>query len=85
MTAVNFTKDKNTLTGGSYFFVSTPFCDAKSTEFLTQPLFATQNRRQKVAIMECVSSWNPSFVVRRNRPILDVRASGRTDGRMGKF
>ena len=32
MAAVNFTKKQNTLTGGSDFFVATPFCDAKSTD-----------------------------------------------------
>ena len=31
MTVVNFTK-KNTLTGGTDFFVSTPFCETKSTD-----------------------------------------------------
>ena len=31
--------------------------------------------------MERVSSWKPSFSVRRNRPILGVWASGRTDAR----
>ena len=31
MAAANFTKKRNTLTGGSDFFVATPFCDTKST------------------------------------------------------
>ena len=31
--------------------------------------------------MEFLSSWNPSLLVRQNRPILERWASGRTDGR----
>ena len=37
MTAVNFTKNKYTLTRGSAFFVSTPFCETKSTDLKKKP------------------------------------------------
>ena len=30
--------------------------------------------------MESISSWNPSLLVRQNRPILDLWVPGRTDG-----
>ena len=66
-----FHEKRNFLTGGGDFFVATPFRDAKSTDL----------KAKTVAIMERVSSCNPSFSVRRNRPILELWASGRTDGR----
>ena len=46
MAAANFTKKQNTLTGGSDFFVATPFSDTKSTDL----------KAKTVAIMEFVSS-----------------------------
>ena len=45
MTVVNFTKN-NTVTGGNEFFVSTPFCETKSTDLKAKP----------VTVVECVSS-----------------------------
>ena len=38
MTVVNFTTTKNTLTGGSAFFVSTLFCENKSTDLRAKSL-----------------------------------------------
>ena len=46
MAAVNFTKNKNDLTGGSDFFVATPFRNTKSTDL----------KAKTVAKMGCVSS-----------------------------
>ena len=60
MPAVDFTKNENALTRGSDFFVSTPLRETESTDLKAKTL----------AMTEFVSSWNPSFSVRRNRPIL---------------
>ena len=46
MAAVNFTKNKNALTGGSDFFVATPLRETKSTDL----------KAKTVTIMESVSS-----------------------------
>ena len=60
MTAAIFTK-KNTLTGGSTYGASTPFCENKIDRFEVK---------------------NPYL---KHRPILELRAPGRTAGRKKIF